>query len=538
MASELDLQGLAVRRTAETPVPRRRSKWLARYALPGVVLAGFAAVLAWAARDSFLPCHAVTVAPVVVQRGSAQRAGTPLFQAAGWVEPRPTPTLVTALAEGVVDKLLVVEGQSVAEGEPVARLIDVDAKLAVREAEARLEMARAEAKRADAELQAAQIRRDEPAHLEAAVAEAEAELAKVERELADHAYDIRADQAKLKLARQVLENRLGAEGSIPETMIQEARASVDTTAADLEQHTARVPKLEQEAKALRAKAAAVRRLAELKTDETRMVAQSESAQRAAAAKVREAETALDAAQLRLARMVVRAPLAGRVLALVARPGTRVMGLAQASFEDASTVVTLYEPERLQVRADVLLDDVPRVRPGQPVRIETPAAGKPLEGEVLFATSTADIQKNTLQVKVAVKSPPPLVKPEMLVRVTFLAPAVAAPSGGEQPWRMLVPRSLVGGGEGGSYVWLADRAAGVCRRCPVKLGPLADGELVEVVEGLNVADKLIAGGRESLSEGARIEVTGEEPSLGLAAAPLAAPRSDLQRLAPGKTGESK
>src|SRR5205823_9016957 len=104
-------------------------------------------------------------------------------------------------------------------------------------------------------------------------------------------------------------------------------------------------------------------------------------------------------------------------------GSRLMGLATGTHQDASTVVTLYDPASLQVRADVRLEDVPRVVPGQRVRIETPATA-PMAGEVLFATSQADIQKNTLQVKVAVTDPPPALRPDMLVQATFLAPAAA------------------------------------------------------------------------------------------------------------------
>ena len=85
---------------------------------------------------------------------------------------------------------------------------------------------------------------------------------------------------------------------------------------------------------------------------------------------------------------------------------RLAGLAAGSLHDPSTVITLYEPAKLQVRADVRLENVPQVVPGQKVKIETAAVrGVPLEGEVLGMTSQADLQKNTLQVKVAVTAPP-------------------------------------------------------------------------------------------------------------------------------------
>jgi HlyD family secretion protein len=132
---------------------------------------------------------------------------------------------------------------------------------------------------------------------------------------------------------------------------------------------------------------------------------------------------------------------------------------------------------------------------------------------LQATSQADIQKNTLQVKVGVKAAPAVLKPDMLVQVTFLAPP--QPKGvadDSEPLRLLVPRQLVETGEGGARIWVADQAARVARHRPVRIGPGQFGELVEVVEGLTAADKLIAGGREGLRDGQRITVTGEDADL--------------------------
>jgi hypothetical protein len=176
------------------------------------------------------------------------------------------------------------------------------------------------------------------------------------------------------------------------------------------------------------------------------------------------------------------------------------------------VVTLYDPAMLQVRADVRLEDIPQVTAGQPVRIETAAVGSPLAGRVLFATSQADIQKNTLEVKIAVDDPPPVLKPEMLVQVTFLAPEQAE---SERPpgerLRVYVPAELIDRQNDASYVWVADLSRGVARRQPVRTE--GKGELVEVVEGLNVASRLIVGGREGLHHGQRIRVVGEDASLG-------------------------
>lgn len=187
-ASRVDLSQFAVRRDAggdgqPTHGPRRRRHLLTRYVLPFGLLLGFLSLVAWSARESLLPSRSVTVMPVLSARTAVQQAGTPLFQAAGWVEPRPTPIVVTALAEGVVERLLVVEDQEVVADEPVAYLIDADAKLALEGAEAELALREADLARAKANLTSARKRVEYPVHLEEPLTEAEAALAKAQKEL-------------------------------------------------------------------------------------------------------------------------------------------------------------------------------------------------------------------------------------------------------------------------------------------------------------------------------------------------------------------
>jgi hypothetical protein len=196
---------------------------------------------------------------------------------------------------------------------------------------------------------------------------------------------------------------------------------------------------------------------------------------------------------------------------------RLTGLNPGSLHDSSTVLTLYDPASLQVRVDVRLDDVSRVQSGQKARIESAALpGQSLAGEVLRATSQADIQKNTLSVKVAVARPPAALRPEMLCQVTFLAPPRRdgpAP-GGNEPYRLLVPRQLIDTSGDRPRLWLADRLSGTARLRTVELGQAA-GELVEVASGLAPTDKLIVAGREGLRDGARVRVVGEDETLGIA-----------------------
>lgn len=521
--SQLDLKKLALDRSpgAAEQKSRRRPKWISRYAVPAAILIGFTALLGAAAGDQLRRSRSVTVLPVIVTEAEVSRSGEPLFQAAGWVEPRPTSVRVASLAPGVVEELLVVEGERVEADQPIAHLVDVDAELDVRGAKATLSIRRAELKQAEAELRAAKMRRENPLHLQAALAEAKSALSRVESQLDQLPHSIESAKARVAYTRRNLEGKRQAAAAVSGRSLQQAESEHLAAAAELRNLRDRQPNLRREARSLRDQVAALRGQLNLLIDEKRAEQEAEAKVEAARALVEEAKLALEGAELTLERCVIRAPFAGRVLKLVASPGTRVMGLEREAGQNSSTVVEMYDPERLQVRADVRLEDVPRVIPGQAVQIETASSPQPIAGRVLLATSSANVQKNTLEVKVQVLDPPETIRPEMLVTATFLAPEVSheEKAESESQQRLLIPKRLVQGGDSGATVWVVGADNRARRRSielgsDVELGSSTGDELVEVSSGLVLTDKLIASGTERLQEGERVEISGEDRSIGV------------------------
>ncbi|MCI0360892.1 MAG: efflux RND transporter periplasmic adaptor subunit [Planctomycetaceae bacterium] len=522
MSTKVDLRELAVDRAQRSaPGVRRPRNWFTRLVIPAVLLAGFAGLLAWSLRDRFLPATPVTVVPVIASRADVLAADTPLFQAAGWIEPRPTPVLVSALVEGVVERLNVIEGQEVEAGEPVAQLIDRDAKLAVRQAQADLALRQAELAAAEAAQTATRKLLAEPIPRQAELAEAEAQLAKVQTELIRLPAMIAAAQARRDFAERELASKKSSGEGVAAIALRRAESELAVAVAELDDHENRHSAIKHERDAMRALRDVLKRQLELKIDEHRAVEEADAKVAAAKAQIELAAAALDIADLRLERTVVRAPIAGKILALTSGPGGKVMnvsrptgGAAGMAMVDASTVVTMYDPALLQVRADVRLEDVPRVIVGQKVRIETPAVKEPLTGQVITATSLADIQKNTLQVKVAIDDPPPVIKPDMLVQVTFLAPP--QPLGGaklEPATRIAAPRALIEGSGESATAWVANLSTGLAEQRQLTLGQPISQELVEVKSGLAIGDRLISAGREGLKNGERIRVLREDSTIG-------------------------
>jgi multidrug efflux pump subunit AcrA (membrane-fusion protein) len=464
------------------------------------------------------PPRDVTVVPLMTSRSVAAEAGQPVFQASGWIEPRPISIRVAALAAGVVQRLLVVEDQLVEVGQSVAILVADDAILSLEAAEATLSLRQAEELDARAVLVAAEVRLAQPVHLEAPLGAAAGQLARVMTQLKSLPFEKRQADADLVVARIDHAGKLAARGVVAEIEIARAKAVLERAEATLEELVKRIESLSDERAAWQQQVSALTTRLELLADETEARDQARARLRAATSRVAVAGVKVAEARLQLDRMTIIAPVTGRVYQLVAAPGSRIgVGMTQMQGFDDSTVVTMYQPDRLQVRVDVRFSDLPQVAVNQPVQINNPALSKPLSGRVLLVSSIADIQKNTLEIKVVIDEPPSLFKPDMLVDITFLSSGTGTGTGtgtgaesGVERSRHFLPRSLVRTDAEGSFVWLADQARGRVRRVAVTLGVRAPGGLVEVTGKLSLGSRVVAGGAQGLVDGQRIRISGEEP----------------------------
>ncbi len=492
----------------------RKPHWLKWFLVASLTL-GLMAILGIAMEAFLFPPHSVTVVPVIATRSEAQAEGTVVFQAAGWIEPRPSLVNVAAMVEGVVDEVLVVEGQSVQMNDTIAKLVDTDAKLAVRQANATLRLRKSELESREAECKAAKLRFENPVHLQAPLAEAQSLLAKSETELAKLPFQLQIAEAQLKFADEGLKGKEGSEGAISARVLGQARNDQFSAFTTVEELKQRKPRLKSEIDAIRSRVDALSSQLSLLIDETLQVEHSSARRNAAAASLDEAQLAVEISELKVRRTNVLAPIPGRILRILVQPGSRVMGLEMTSAPSSSTVASMYDPNRLQVRVDVRLEDFTRVMPGQSVRIETASIREPILGTVLLPTSSANIQKNTIEVKVAIDEPPAGIRPEMLASASFISVASDSKdsSSRSEKLSLYVPPELVQSNDGVKFVWIVDTNSRAIRRSVV-IGPIRPGNLVEVSDGLFPTDRLIASGYDSLRQNSKVDVRGEHETLGV------------------------
>ena len=505
---QADLGALAVRRTAAGPDLRPPRRWVSRVVLPLALVAGFAALAAWAAYDQIAPPLAVRVVPVQVRTGVAEEpAGEELFKANGWIEPRPLPIDVPVQTEGMyrVREVRVNPGDRVRAGQELVLLDDTTARLALESVSARLARRQAAGRSAAADAG------------KAAVAVKNAEVA-IELAKAEGAAEVRAQEAAVTKAEALqassetavrVEEDLRKSGAVTsEVKLQLARQQRDVARAEVES-----------AKAL---------LARARTGATSRTRLAESAKAAAEAdlvgmnaKVEEvAQEAADAAveikkaRLEIDRTRITAPIDGVVMQLNVRVGS-ILGGPNSGTRHQDAVATLYEPKKLQVRVEVPIGKFQFVRYGQPavVEVEDVLPGRKLIGTVLYDTHLANIARNSVPVKVALPDDPPeQLRPEMIASVRFQAPPGKSPPKGESARRLVVPRRLLVTEGDQVKVWVVDQARGRAELRAVELPPGEkdrSGETAEVVGGLNPTDKLIATGLDQLKPGLRVRIAGEE-----------------------------
>lgn len=513
--------------TAEA-VPRPALRWRTRILVPGALLAGAGALLAYTGWRTLRGAIDVRVVPVIVKASDLPRqvgapgggaTGQPIVQAPGWIEPDPYPTYVSALAEGVVDRVHFLEGDRVEPGAAVAQLNDESARIALAEAEAEVLIARAEADQTRADLEAAQAEWENPISRDRAVAVAEAELAGSHAELAEHDAEVALERARLAEIRDE-HDRLSRSSELQAAAAGEfARVKLRLAAQEraieaLEAHRAVIEShLRHHEAELHAAAEGKR----LRITERQALASAKAAVARAGAHVTQDEAKRDEAALRLRRMTVVAPVGGVVMTRLVEPGSRIMMISDDMH--ASHVARLYDPARLQVRVDIPLAEAARVGVGQHAEISTEALpDQVFRGVVTRRVEEANLQKNTVQVKVSIESPSGVLRPEMLARVRFYAPSagVGAPTGpsAEAPSgvRLYVPRdALVERRDREAMAWVVDRERETATLRRVALGTLGTDDAQEVTDGLRPGDRLIVTDLDRLREGSPIRVVGEGPA---------------------------
>jgi HlyD family secretion protein len=220
-----------------------------------------------------------------------------------------------------------------------------------------------------------------------------------------------------------------------------------------------------------------------------------------------AEARLERAQLAFDRCEVISPVDGIVIERLTSPGSTINF---GNGMHGAHVLHVYNPKMLQVRADIPLADASRVGVGQLAEIVIDLLpDQVFRGEVTRFLHKADIQKNTVEAKIRIIDPSPLLKPEMLARVRIM-PGRTGAEGMEMAatvQRVFVPESAIVDFEGAPGLWTVeeiDAGRGKATLQPIVLGEGRNGDWLEVINGILPGAKVILDG-EGLTPGSSVQI---------------------------------
>ncbi len=489
----------SIRPSAGDMVPTPPRRVFSRLGVPILILLATAALLAYVGWDAVRPRTDVTAVTVAIRtmetdeapNPESAAAGNAVVQAPGWVEAEPFSTYASALTQGIVESILVLEGDVVKVGQPVATLVRDDSEIDLHRAKNEVYRRVGLLNAAQATLTAAEADYETRISVHRRVAVAEANKAKISADLEAFPSRIAEVASNHEELRDEYDRKRGLvdEGAV-------AAGPVARMGLRLRALEAQVTQLERERDAVSAslQAADAERSAAVSDRDLRIKERLDLDSARAGLLVAKAEAEIaaadqDTAALALDRCTVVSPIDGVVIERIASPGSTIQF---ANGQHGAHVVHLYDPTMLQVRADIPLAEAAKVGVGQSAEIIVDLLPDTVfKGVITRFVHRADLSKNTIEAKVHIIDPSPLLKPDMLARVRILPSQNERKDGVRRTVnRIFAPESAF---DPEGDIWIVDERSGnegVAARRSVEVGEARVDGWVEIRSGLRPGDAVI------------------------------------------------
>ena len=201
----------------------------------------------------------------------------------------------------------------------------------------------------------------------------------------------------------------------------------------------------------------------------------------AEAQGRQAKANLDLMQAQLANLSILSPMNGIVTKRYVDPGTMA--------KDSTAILTLMELDVVKMLVNVIEREVVLLKKGQPVVVSVtglPDRGFP--GRIEIITPALDPQSRTAEIQILIPNPDHILKPGMFGRVEIPLRS--------NPKALLIPIQALLTQDEKDFVYVY--RDGKAYRRSVRKGTVKD-DFVEILQGLNPKDQVIAAGHGSLND---------------------------------------
>jgi RND family efflux transporter MFP subunit len=220
--------------------------------------------------------------------------------------------------------------------------------------------------------------------------------------------------------------------------------------------------------------------------------------------VKVAERNVAVAQDALSNMTIKAPFAGMVVSKNAQPGEMISPVSAGGGFTRTGICTIIDTDSLEIEVDVNEAYIQRVQPGQRVSATLDAyADWRIPAEVIAIIPTADRQKATVKVRIALLERDERVLRDMGVKVAFLdsdAPATTVNQSQDERG-VLIAGEALRSDSAGDFVWRIND--GRVERRAVQVAGQRDRTRILVTSGLSPGETIVRSSESPLVAGQAI-----------------------------------
>ena len=165
----------------------------------------------------------------------------------------------------------------------------------------------------------------------------------------------------------------------------------------------------------------------------------------------------------------------------------------------TALLTVMDISQVVARAHIPQPDAALLKLGDKATITVPGEDKPTEGTVTVISPALDPNSTTVEVWVQAKNPGQRLKPGTSVQLSMLAKTI--------PDALVIPAASLLTAEDGTTTVMVAGTDNRAHQKPVKVG-VRQGDDVQIVEGVQATDRVVASGAYGLPDNTQIKV--EEP----------------------------
>lgn len=227
---------------------------------------------------------------------------------------------------------------------------------------------------------------------------------------------------------------------------------------------------------------------------------AEAALKSAHASVAASKANIENMEVNLQYTYIKAPFDGIILTKNADIGDIVTPLGAAANAKAA-VVTMADMDSLEVEADISESNLARIYVGQPCEVTLDAIPeKRLAGKISMIVPTADRSKATIMVRVRFTEKDARLLPEMSAKVIFLSKSLDANDNRDA--KTVIDKNAIRDRKGKKNVFVVN--GNVVKEQEIRIkGEF--GNFLEVLEGVNVGEKVVLNPPSKLKDGSKIKV---------------------------------